>query len=51
MIDKIEKDSVINTAQVLANLLADRYDDLTVRQLRELEKALEAAFKIVERRR
>lgn len=47
----IDKDAILNSAKVLANLLEEKADDITLKQYRQLEEAIEAAFKIVEHRR
>lgn len=47
----IDKDAILNSAKVLANLLEEKADDITLKQYRQLEEAIEACFRIVERRR
>ena len=46
----IDTDMIINKSKVLADLIDERMDKLTHKQMMELEKALEGCFDVIERR-
>ena len=47
----IDTDKILNNAKVLADLVDQKMEELTHAQLRELEKAIEACFLVIERRK